>query len=113
MNWVKIDKQTKAAEVPGAGCIIKVGNALCFAPRVCIQNGKLVSAQTCETIITWSGGNFTGTSSKGWVRDAGEKLDKKLKAMNVTDALNKFIQQTWKITPTVKQLAAMRELLDR
>lgn len=110
MNWVKISKSTKAAEVPGAGCFVMVGKSLCFAPRVCIQDGKLAPTG-CETIISWSAGD-TGTSSKGWVGDAAEKLDKKLKAMNVTDALNKFIQQTWKITPTVKQLGALRALVD-
>lgn len=113
MNWVKIDKNTKAAELPGVGCFVMVGKSLCYAPRICIQDNKLVPMAGCETVISWTASDLTGTSTSGWVGDAGEKLDKKLKAMNVTDALNKFIQQTWKITPTVKQLAAMRELLDR
>lgn len=95
MNWVKISKNTKASEVPGVGCFVLVGNSLCFAPRVCIQDGKLAPTG-CETILSWSAGD-TGTLTRV--------------THPALAALNKFIQQTWKITPTARQLGALRALL--
>lgn len=113
-NWTPVDAGTQALHIPNAGCLVKKDGAMCFVPNVVIEKtttgGKLVGTRTCETLVTFTGSDFK-TTSTGWVGDAGEKLDALLKHKNVIDELNKFIQQTWKITPTVKQLSALRVLI--
>jgi hypothetical protein len=113
-NWIPVEAGTQALEIPNAGCLVKKDGAMCFVPNAKIEKtpagGKLVGTRTCETLITWTSGD-PKTASTGWVGDAGERLDAKLKALNLTDELNKFIQKTWKITPTVKQLSALRTLI--
>jgi hypothetical protein len=110
MNWLSIDKSTEAAEIPGAGCLIRVGKLMSFAPNVSIKDGKLVATQPCSTIISFSGGELTSGSS-AWVGDAGTKLDNLLKARDTLAKVNKFIIETWKITPNSKQLKALERLL--
>lgn len=120
-GWMK---STKALEIPGLGCLVQVTSqsgkqvteAVCFVPDVRYEplptgGGRLQPTSQRENsviTVTSSAVGGTSTSSWKWVGDAGEKLDR---LMSQRDQLNKFIQETWKITPTAKQLSALTKVL--
>ena len=126
-GWMR---STKALEIPGAGCLIQVttregkqiAETACFVPDVKLEanpdgSHTLKATGLAATQITFTSG-ASGTpvseSRTVWYGTAGDELDRKIKAGEVTQTicrLNGFIQATWKITPTSKQLAALRALL--
>lgn len=123
-QFVPVQGGLSAVEIPNAGCIVKSPVGLVFLRDVAIVDGELKGLRQVESIISFTTsaspavetkGTSTGTTSTSyhWIGDAGDKLVEKLKARNLIDELNKFIQKTWKITPTVKQLSALKELLER
>ena len=117
-GWATVADGTCALEIPNAGCLVFAEKALVFVPNCTIKDGKLVGTKEVVSYISFTSGTPSGTASTAtktyeWVGDGGEKLDRALKAKSVTDALNQFIQKTWKITPTVKQLSALRDLVAR
>lgn len=120
-GWMK---STKALEIPGLGCLVqvttqqkdKLAEAVCFVPDVKLESSPdgshrfkhtgLVGTQITFTSATT--GSPVSESKTVWYGDAGEKLDR---LMSQRDRLNKFIQETWKITPTAKQLSALTQIL--
>ena len=86
MNWTIIDANTKATEIPGAGCFVMFFNSnICFAPGVCIKSVLtkskletfvLAASPVCGTHISFM--TDGSTSTLGWAGDAGDKLDAKL-----------------------------------
>jgi len=121
-QFVPVQGGLSAIEIPNAGCIVRSAQGLVFLRDVSIVDGELKGLRQVESIISFTTSatpateaktGTTGTTSYHWIGDAGEKLSQKLKARNLIDELNKFIQKTWKITPTVKQLSALKELLER
>lgn len=120
-GWMK---STKALEIPGAGCLVqvttqqkdKLAEALCFVPDVKLEPNPDGSHTFKHTGLTATQITFTSATTGSpaseaktvWYGDAGEKLDRLL---GQRARLNKFIQETWKITPTAKQLSALTKLL--
>lgn len=106
MNWTQIDHSTQATEVPGAGCFVMFFNRdIVFAPGVTIKEDKkkgrsLVASPICGTHISFTGGNSDGTV---WFGDAGEKLDKKMKAMGLGPSEEPEISLTTFDIPLKKQ----------
>jgi hypothetical protein len=134
-DWVNVDVTgTQALEIPKLGCLVRhgagFGASMVFVPEAAIENGELVISPVSHTRITFS--SDAQTSNTGWVGTAGENLaaelrslgggfknvgkagenlTAKLKNLSKVDKVNAFITKTWKITPTTKQLHALRELL--
>lgn len=120
-GWMK---STKALEIPGGGCLVqittqqkdKLAEALCFVPDVKLEprpdgSHALKFTGAVGTQITFTSA-ATGTpiseSKTVWYGTAGDNLDKLL---GQRDRLNKFIQETWNVTPTAKQLSALTKVL--
>ena len=114
-------KSTHALEVPGAGCFLKVVTegalstsveSVCFAPGV----GVKTDAAGNRSLVNTSGPAFTLATNctapwSAWVGEAGQRLDAKLAEMDTVERLNAYIQRTWKITPTLRQLDELRKYL--
>lgn len=119
-GWMK---STKALEIPGGGCLVqittqqkdKLAEALCFVPDVKLEPRPDGSHAFKHTGVVGTQLTFTSAATGApisesktvWYGTAGDKLDHKIKLAR----LNKFIQETWKITPNSKQLAALDQLL--
>lgn len=97
MNWVKIDSQTKAAQVADLGCLVKVGSSLCFIPKACIQDGAL-KAMKQEVTVTAS--SLTSTQP-----------DKALKAADLSKMVGEYAQKTWRIAFTKSELNELSLLI--
>ena len=113
-------KSTKALEVPGSGCFLQVttqnngevSESVCFAPGV----GVKTDAAGNRSLVNTSGPAFTLATNctapwSAWVGEAGQRLDAKLAEMDTVERLNAYIQRTWKITPTLRQLDELRKYL--
>lgn len=99
MKWVKLEgSKTEAAEVPGAGCLVRVGNAMCFAPGLRLEGSRLAASKAKP-------------AKDGWAGNAGNELSKKLDARNSMRELNNFIIRTWNVVPTDDQLSAIWDIL--
>jgi len=88
MNWQTIDHTTQATEIPDAGCFVMFFKRdIVFAPGVKIAKDKagklsLVASDIYTSKITFSTlGSMSGTTTTQWIGDAGDKLDKKLAAL--------------------------------
>lgn len=79
MNWTRLDDETRASEIPGAGCFVKFyTGSVCFVPnvRLAIQGSKGCLVAMAYTHITFA--STEGTSTTGWIGNAGAKKSAKL-----------------------------------
>jgi len=80
MKWTRLDDEALASEVPGAGCFVKFYTGhVCFVPNVALEVDVKAKGRLRATVFSHLVFSTTeGTSTTGWVGNAGDALDKKL-----------------------------------